>query len=291
MSVLAIVNSVCLKRIRREDAKWLFDELKRRFNADIRTTKYSDNASEIAARLEGFDTIISVGGDGTLFEIINRANITGHRFGIVPIGTGNSLALDLSITSPEKALTAITDGSIKSIDLIKVEFETARSKSSKYMTATAGIGFFADIAAASNKRIKALGKFCYPVVTFIHSFNKDSKRYEVSINNSADSMLSLSTILINNTSRIGHLKVFKEADLFDGKLNIWLNNGGLIGQMLWNLGIITGTFFYDSASRYVVDRLSFKSKEPSRLMIDGETFNDVLSVQFQIAEERLAVFC
>jgi len=291
MSVLAIVNSVCLKRIGREDAKWLFDELKRRFNADIRTTEDSHNASEAAAGFEGFDTIISIGGDGTLFEIINRANITRHRFGIVPIGTGNSLALDLSITSPEKALTAVTNGSIKNIDLIKVEFEAGRSKSSKYMTATAGIGFFADVAAASNKRMKVLGRFCYPVVTFIHSFNKDSKRYQVSIDNSADSMLSLSTVLINNTSRIGHLKVFKEADLFDGKFNIWLSNGGLIRQMLWNLGIITRTFFYDSASKSVAEQLSLKLKEPSRLMIDGETFDDVLSVQFQIAEERLPVFC
>ena len=60
----------------------------------VRLTRKPGDAENFAitAIQEGFERIISVGGDGTVNEIINGIAGTNVQIGILPFGTGNDLA-------------------------------------------------------------------------------------------------------------------------------------------------------------------------------------------------------
>lgn len=66
----------------------------------------------------GADTIIVVGGDGTLHEVLNGIKTPENlRFGIIPAGTGNDFAATLGIPSnPLKALEVILENNVQYVD-------------------------------------------------------------------------------------------------------------------------------------------------------------------------------
>lgn len=75
------------------------------------------------ALAEGCDTVVAVGGDGTVrivAEVLARAdNLEAARLGIVPQGTGNLLArnLDIPLGDISAALTRIAEGRTRDIDM------------------------------------------------------------------------------------------------------------------------------------------------------------------------------
>ncbi|WP_207512963.1 diacylglycerol/lipid kinase family protein [Longitalea luteola] len=70
------------------------------------------------------DSIISVGGDGTLKLVAESMLNSNVPVGVLPAGSANGMAKELGIgTNPEKALDIITQGNIKNIDLIRINNE------------------------------------------------------------------------------------------------------------------------------------------------------------------------
>lgn len=70
------------------------------------------------------DRIIAVGGDGTLKLVAESVLNSQLPVGILPGGSANGMAKELGIaTDPEKALDIITRGTVKKIDLIRINEE------------------------------------------------------------------------------------------------------------------------------------------------------------------------
>lgn len=71
---------------------------------------------------KGAKTIVVVGGDGTLHEVINGfSNFENVDMGIIPCGTGNDFASALGIPfDPEKAVDLIVDGKAKYTDFMQM---------------------------------------------------------------------------------------------------------------------------------------------------------------------------
>lgn len=70
-------------------------------------------AEAIAQELINNSIIISMGGDGTLHEIVNGfldASSGNFRLGVIPVGSGNSFALGLNIETIEQATLRIIQG-------------------------------------------------------------------------------------------------------------------------------------------------------------------------------------
>lgn len=76
----------------------------------------------------GFDLLLPVGGDGTLHEALNHWRGEEHRVPLTPIpaGSGNSLALDLGLTSPEDAARGVLSGRRRALDGIRVTLDGGR---------------------------------------------------------------------------------------------------------------------------------------------------------------------
>ena len=94
-----------------------------------------DDATRMAhtAVSKGFKTIVAVGGDGTVNEVVNGVKQANVAVGIIPIGRSNSLARRLGITSWQQAVGVLAQRRITSLSLI--------AAGSEYFLSNLTIGF------------------------------------------------------------------------------------------------------------------------------------------------------
>ena len=79
---------------------------------------------------EGASVVIAAGGDGTVRAVAAGMAGSGVRMGIIPVGTGNVLAGNLSIPEvPEAALAVALDRNHRAVDLAWVRIEGATQQS------------------------------------------------------------------------------------------------------------------------------------------------------------------
>jgi YegS/Rv2252/BmrU family lipid kinase len=90
---------------------------------DLVMTKFAGHATQLAAAASDFDTVIALGGDGIIHEIVNGLmqlpSERRPRMAIVPMGTGNDFArtLHMARNDPKTALAQIARGEERTIDL------------------------------------------------------------------------------------------------------------------------------------------------------------------------------
>jgi YegS/Rv2252/BmrU family lipid kinase len=108
-------------------------------------TEYPAHATEVAAQAadRGFETVVALGGDGTVHEIINGLmRIPPERrprLGIVPIGSGNDFAYAVGVPlDPQQAVQRLIAGAERPADVALIRDGSGRSE---YFCNTAGIGF------------------------------------------------------------------------------------------------------------------------------------------------------
>ena len=116
---------------RGEKARKLQDLL-RAFASDCicRPTSFAGEARQIASQavLDGFETIVAAGGDGTLNEVINGIGdvpegLGKTRLGVLPVGTINVFARELRIPfTMEHAWKVILNQNEIQVDLPRAEF-------------------------------------------------------------------------------------------------------------------------------------------------------------------------
>ncbi len=121
-----------------------------KLNFEIELTKAPQHAIQLAkdAIKKGFSNIISVGGDGTLNEVVNGVMHSGKaeevNVGIIPEGGGNDFAASFNLSSNiNKAVDTLQKFITKKIDVGKIE--------DRYFINALGMGFDARAAQISNK--------------------------------------------------------------------------------------------------------------------------------------------
>ena len=91
------------------------------FEFFIQTGK--NDRSSIQHYIERFlpDTVVAVGGDGTVKLVAEMIKETPMRLGIIPAGSANGLAKELGIPAdPDVALDVIVNGLVKKVDAVKI---------------------------------------------------------------------------------------------------------------------------------------------------------------------------
>ena len=117
------------------------------------------------ADLANLDGVVSGGGDGTLFEVLN--GLCAHprearpALGVVPIGTGNAFARDLGLAPGDwrKAVDIIRAGRRRTVDLGRVEPAVGGSRAYHFLNIV-GAGLPVD-AMRTAEKLKFLGPSAY----------------------------------------------------------------------------------------------------------------------------------
>lgn len=123
--------------------------------------QFSESAEHVTllarqAQGEGYNFIISCGGDGTNHQVLQA--MVGSRFilGFIPMGTGNDFAANLGIKEDlDFACDLLLKGKIRKIDVVQVD-------AGQFMGGVGGVGFDSEVNALANKISRFLkGKAAY----------------------------------------------------------------------------------------------------------------------------------
>ena len=134
----------------------------------LQTTAESHGREMVAeADFNSVDGIISAGGDGTLFEVVNGYYLNKSKkripVGVLPTGTGNAFARDLELKASdwEKALDIIQNNQVKNIDVGRFSSE---GKTYHFLNIL-GLGFVSDVSDTA-KGLKIFGNSAYILGVF-----------------------------------------------------------------------------------------------------------------------------
>jgi YegS/Rv2252/BmrU family lipid kinase len=186
-------------------------------------TTVEDTGYQMAheAAVSGADLVIAIGGDGTIRAVCEELAGTGVPVGIVPAGTGNLLARNLSIPLYLRAAVDVgLNGQDRAIDMVRVSGDEMEDATFLVM---AGMGFDAAIMEGVNEDFKAKVGWLAYVWSALKALMFPVIRVEISVDDGPFTRHRARTLVIGN---VGHLQagmpLIPDAAIDDGQLDVVL---------------------------------------------------------------------
>jgi diacylglycerol kinase (ATP) len=242
---------------------------------EVRETRVPGEAVVLAngAYAEGYRNFIAVGGDGTGFEIVNglfpaAASEGRAALGFLPLGTGNSFLRDFTERGADYAVEAIVTRRRRPCDVIRLN----HAGGSLFYINTLNMGFAADVATLTNRRLKRLGELGYLVGVLVSLARLRRRPFPLRADGERDDRRCLFLAFSNSKYTGGKMMIAPHASIDSGAIEYvhW----GPIGR----LGLVRNlaTLFDGShirhplASRRTAMRIEFDLETPVDVVVDGE---------------------
>ncbi len=244
---------------------------------EVRQTSSLGHASDLArhAWAEGYREFISVGGDGTSFEIVNGLFPQAERseqptLAFLPLGTGNSFLRDFSQQGLEYGIESLLAGRSRKCDVLRLRH---REGVLHYINILS-IGFSADVATLRQQRFGGWGEAGYQASIFISLTRFRRRPFPLKADDDKQFDRRRCLFLTFNNSKFtgGTMMIAPTAEIDDGLIEYvrW----GPIGRigLIRNLpGLYDGTHVrHRLAEVRKVRHIDFDLDEAVDIMIDGE---------------------
>lgn len=184
-------------------------------------TRHAVQIAEKAAR-GGYETVVALGGDGTAHEVINglMSIPDGERpnFGIVPVGSGNDLAVNSGVSmDSEVAMEIALSGRPVALDVGVISDGAGRTR---YFGNVAGMLFDA-ASLIHSVRITRLRGFPMYVAAVVRAIieNYDAVHVEITTDGEVRELDLLMLTLANGAREGGGFSVTPDAMNYDGLLD------------------------------------------------------------------------
>jgi diacylglycerol kinase family enzyme len=249
-------------------------------------TSHAGHAAEIASETQSYEGVVAVGGDGTLFEILQGIDRRQQRIALVPSGRGNSLARDLGLLQARSISRIAHWDQAHSIDLMEVRVTAQNgSETTCFSASTVALGYPATVAVHA-RHLSRLGKMSYAVASAILVPQPFAARVQYGTASPAD--VSLTGFVANNTRHVANFLVFPNASFCDGYFEVMEMRSGYLKQTLHNISAFSRTCFYEPCyvTRVLSAQLTLHS--PQTLLIDGEILSNVIALNIRILPRALA---
>lgn len=235
--------------------------------------------------------IIAIGGDGTLHEVLNGMDLKRQTLGILPLGSSISLGRDLGRPDLAKLLVAMTETEPRAVDVLALSltFRTGK-RMRRYVAATIGLGYPADIVERTESTWHGLGPLRYPLAAGTAAFGLNRFTATVIADGGKPQKKKLTGVLISNTRHAGTVPMFPKASIADGHFDLMEMSGGLLRQALHNLSVLSRLNLYVPAVVRQAKRVRITLDRPRTLMADGEWYDDVIAVDIRILPKRLRLW-
>jgi len=267
-----------------------------RFEHDI--TEAPGHAIELAraAAADGYNMVISVGGDGTINEIVNglyaAGNIQDAMLGIVSTGTGSDYIRTIGIPRRcEEACRCFLEPKNLTVDLGVVEYASNGQRAERLFVNFAGMGFDAEIVRRTTQQFKALGSLpsylAGLLVTLLAYRNKD---ISLTVDGETENRRVCTVVMNNGRYGGGGMLAAPDASINDGYFDVMIVGDLSKPDLLRSLPrIYKGTHLtHPKVTMKRAKEIEIRSAQPMQLQADGELPGQV-PARFRILPSVLKV--
>ncbi len=261
---------------------------------EIELTKAPQHATQLTLEAldKSYKNIVSVGGDGTLNEVVNgimkSENSKDVVLGLLPEGGGNDFARNFNLSDNiNDAVEKLLDFNTRAIDVGKIE--------DKYFINALGIGFDARVAIISNKikYLNGLPRYLYAVFRALISLETVKAELKLDSCTLSDPFLLVS--IGNGLSTGGGFLLTPEARTDDGLLDICLINKVNRRRILSLLpSAIKGKHLKEpEVILHQSRQIEITTSEPLPIYYDGEIpeLKDPLNFKIELIPQAIRFIC
>jgi diacylglycerol kinase (ATP) len=255
---------------------------------ELRLTSEDDHGGGIArdAVRGGADLIVACGGDGTVNAVAEALADTGVAMGIVPLGTGNLLAVNLGIpTAADEAISVLTTGVNRAIDL-------GRS-GDRVFTAMAGLGLDAAMVAEAPAWLKKRIGWPAYLVSIARHLPDRGVSVTLELDGRRVRRYGVRTLLIGNIGRVqGGLELLPKAAPDNGVLDVVVlaPRGVLLGWLSVLIRLVTHREREtDTIARYRARHIVARTRHAVAQELDGEPFGRGTVLDVEVMPGALVV--
>ncbi len=281
---------------------------------DVVTTTHRGHARELAARCEGLDLLLTLGGDGTINEAVNGLVAGGRRdlpqLATIPGGSANVMARALGfpnepIEATGMILESLCTQSSHTIGLGSASFtsELGAAPRTQWFTINAGIGLDADVVASmeAQRRAGRTASGTRYAWTAVQEYVRDagSRGRPLSLHlPGRDPVTAVALVIVQNTAPwtyFGALPINPcPRASFDRGLDAFAPHTlGPVSTARYGLRMLRGSRAGGVPGKLTVlhDEAAFlvRADAPVNLQVDGDHMGRVLEVFFAFAPAALRI--
>lgn len=238
---------------------------------ELKTSKLLKDPSQISplvkqAIRDEIPLVCVGGGDGTFSAVAEHFIGKESTLGVLPLGTGNSLARDLGIVAKvDLAVDAILNGQPEMIDLGKVNDQT--------FVNVATVGLTTRIAEElTDEAKKRFGRGVYLIAIAKAVFKSKAFTVDLKLNGETHQMRALQVVVASGKYHGGPFEVTPNADIESGRLSGYVLEEMGRGTLLrYGFRLLTKSHFkMPEVFSFGTKELSLTTEPRMRITIDGE---------------------
>ena len=267
-----------------------------RFDHDL--TEAPGHARELAksAAKKGYELVVSVGGDGTINEVVNglydAGNISDVMLGIIGTGTGGDYIRTIGIPRAyQEACQCLTSPRKSTVDVGVVEYFSYGQMVKRLFVNFAGLGFDAEIVKTTTQKFKILHSTASYLTGLLTALLLYKNKEVTLIVDGKTAESKACTILLNNGKYGGGgMLAAPDADLADGLLDVLIIGDLSKPDLLWSLPrVYKGTHLtHPKVTIKRAREIEIRSVESVSLQVDGELLGG-LPARFYVLPATLNV--
>jgi diacylglycerol kinase family enzyme/membrane-associated phospholipid phosphatase len=172
-----------------------------------------------AAVAAGAEVVVAAGGDGTVRVVCAEMAGTGIPVGVIPAGTGNLLARNLSIPlGHDQAIEVVLNGQDRAVDVVRIEGDQLAPTRFVVM---AGLGLDAAIMDGAPDALKAKIGWTAYVVAGARQLRYPAVRVDITMDGGEPVRRRARTVVIGNVGSLqAGIPLLPDAEIDDGLLDV-----------------------------------------------------------------------
>jgi len=235
--------------------------------------------------IEDFDTVIAMGGDGTINKVVPLVAGSSKALGIIPCGTANLLAQKLGISSNiNKAINVLKTGILHKIDTVKIN--------DKISVLRFGTGYDADIICKTPQSLKnKFGYFAYFIAGILFALRLKTKEYQLIYDDNILTVNASCIIAANSANMYRNIFTLGAASrLDDGFFEVFILKTTNPVMFFFEIVKIFFRCYKNSNNAIYLKTSSLKLKNKwLNTHIDGEKQNFKTDVKLQLLHSNINV--
>jgi YegS/Rv2252/BmrU family lipid kinase len=237
---------------------------------------------------EQFTDLVIIGGDGTVSQVANALRHLPIDFGVIPMGSGNGLALAAGIPlDPLKALDVVLKGKASRIDAFSIN--------GHFSCMLSGVGFDAQVAHDFSRQ-KSRGLWTYIKVSASNFFRAKEYPFVLKIDRKEIETDAYFISIANGNQFGNHFTIAPKALLGDGLLDIVvvqkMNKLQLLLSVIYQIrygDVQEGIFKKHGILYYQVKEIELINKSLAPLHIDGDPHSTSPHFQIKVIPSALSL--